>query len=98
MEISELVAVGKGGRMTFTERNEILQQINKSYSDIHDKYTSKVSILTDEEWKSYIAEMDAVANEYKSKDMFKDFSGKLCMAYLDDTEYVQKRLREVKKE
>jgi hypothetical protein len=83
--------------MKFSERNNILQEINQKFAMNHDIYTNSARILTDDEWQDYVHRMDAVSNEYKDTNM-KQFAADLCMAYLDDTEYVQKKLREVKKE
>lgn len=83
--------------MKFSERNDILSTIVKRYQTEHDKYTNNARILTDEEWEDYIHTMDSIADEYKDSNM-SDFSGKVCMAYLEDTEIVQKKLKEVKRD
>lgn len=82
--------------MKFSERNEILSTIVNRFKKIHDKYTCNALLLTDEQWKSYLHEMDSVAVEYKDSNM-SDFTGKICMAYLDDTEIVQKKLKDLKR-
>lgn len=82
--------------MTFGERNQKLQEINTRCAQAHDKYTSGMHILTDSEWRSYIASVDAIAKEYVDTS-FAVFAGRVAQAYLDDTEEVQKKLKEVKK-
>ena len=83
--------------MKFSERNEILSTIIKRYQAEHDKYTNNARILTDEEWEDYIHTLNSIADEYKDSNMG-DFSDKVYMAYLEDTEIVQKKLKEVKKD
>lgn len=82
--------------MTFEERNMILQKINEKYAAIHDKYTFKARILSDAEWDDYIAKMNEISAEYKGTSM-DEFSGAICMAYLNDTELMQKKIKEVSK-
>jgi hypothetical protein len=82
--------------MKFSERNEILSTIVNRFKNIHDKYTCSALLLTDDQWETYLHEMDSVAIEYKDSNM-SDFTGKICMAYLDDTEIVQKKLKDLKK-
>lgn len=81
--------------MKFSERNDILEEINEKFALNHRIYTNSARILTDDEWKDYVHRMDVIANEYKDTNM-KQFAADLCMAYLDDTEFVQKKLKEVK--
>lgn len=80
--------------MTFIERNQMIVEAVAKYMAVHKKYTSSTAILTDDEWQSYVNDMDAVAEEYKLTNMT-DLSWKLCMAFLDDTELMQKKLKEV---
>ena len=82
--------------MKFSERNNMLQEMNKRYATVHDSYTSNARMLSDTDWEEYVSKMDEIAAEFKDTNM-KDFSGALCMAYLNDTEFVQKKLKEVKK-
>ena len=82
--------------MKFSERNDILSTIVSRFSKVHDRYTCNALILTDKQWETYLHEMDSIANEYKDSNM-SDFTGKICMAYLDDTEIVQKKLKDLKK-
>lgn len=82
--------------MTFKQRNENLSAIFSRYQVEHDKYTSSNHIMTDEEWKSYMDSMNAIADEYKNGNM-DEFSGGVMMAFINDTEVVQKRLKEVNK-
>lgn len=83
--------------MKFSERNEILSTIIGRYQTEHDKYTNNARILTDKEWEEYVYSMDCIADEYKNTNMG-EFSGKVCMAYLEDTEMVQKKLKDVKRD
>ena len=80
-------------KMTFNQRNEYIDDAIRQFKTLHDKYTSSSSILEDDEWKSYIGGMDAVAGMYKETNL-EDIIGRICMVFLDDTEYVQKRLKE----
>lgn len=79
--------------MTFNDRNNMIDDVIQKYKCIHDKYTSGTKILDDEEWPAYIHDMDAITEKYKGTSIA-DLCGKLCMAFLDDTEYVQKKLKE----
>lgn len=81
--------------MTFAERNEMLKGIVDRCAAQHAQYTSGKHLLTDEEWSTYIHKMDEIAAEFVDTNMA-DFVGAICMAYLNDTELVQKKLKEVK--
>lgn len=75
--------------MTIQQRNDLIDEAIVAYKVCHDKYFPNGRSLTDEEWKAYIDEMDAISAEYKATNI-SELSGKLCMAFLDDTEYVHK--------
>lgn len=81
--------------MTFAERNEMLKGIVDRCAELHSTYTSSTKILTDSDWETYISKMDEISKEYKGTNMAA-FVGVVCMAYLNDTEFVQKKLKEVK--
>ena len=82
--------------MKFSERNEILKGIVERCGAIHAKYTSTAKELTEGDWSKYISLMDDIAGEYKETSIA-DFAGQICMAYLNDTELVQKKLKEVER-
>ena len=81
-------------KMTFNQRNDYVEDVLRQFKTLHDRYTSENKQLTDSEWKSYIDSMDAIAGMYKDSNL-EDFVGKLCMVFLDDTEMMQKKLREI---
>ena len=78
--------------MTFSERNQIIKTVTERFEQLHEKYTSSVQLLTDEEWESYIHEMDSFLESHKGSNL-EEVLYKLCQAFLDDTEMVQKKLR-----
>lgn len=78
--------------MTFSERNQIIRDITEHFEGLHDRYTSSVQLLTDEEWENYIKEMDNFLEAHKGSNL-EGILWKLCQAFLDDTEMVQKKLR-----
>ena len=80
--------------MTFTERNQIIQNLIDEFQQIHDRYTSTSRILTDSEWEEYIESMDAKLNKYKNTNLY-DVLANLWMAFLNDTEDVQRKLRRI---
>ena len=80
--------------MTFTERNQIIQNLIDEFQQIHDRYTSTSRILTDSEWEEYIESMNAKLNKYKNTNLY-DVLANLWMAFLNDTEDVQKKLRRI---
>lgn len=80
--------------MTFTERNQIIQNLIADFQQIHDRYTSTSRILTDSEWEEYIESMNAKLNKYKNTNLY-DVLANLWMAFLNDTEDVQKKLRRI---
>lgn len=82
--------------MTFNDRNNMIDDVIKKYKCIHDRYTSGTKILADDEWRTYIYSMDAIREMYKDTSIA-ELSGKLCQAFLDDTELVQKKLKENEK-
>lgn len=79
--------------MTFNDRNNMIDDVIQKYKCIHDKYTSGTKILDDEEWPAYINAMDAITEMYKDTSIA-ELCGKLCQAFLDDTEFVQNKLKE----
>lgn len=80
--------------MTFQERNTMMSVLIKKYSTLHSLYTSTAQQLTDEQWETYINQMEAITAKYKDTNIY-DFAGAIQMAFLNDTEYVQKRLRKL---
>lgn len=78
--------------MTFSERNQIIRNAMQYFEQLHEKYTSSVQLLTDEEWENYIKEMDNFLEAHKGSNL-EEILWKLCQAFLDDTEMVQKKLR-----
>lgn len=82
-------------KMTFNERNEYIDDAIKQFKALHDKYTSGLDILTDEQWKTYIDEMYAIEKLYLNSNL-EGIMGRLCQAFLDDTELVQKKLIKIK--
>ncbi len=79
-------------KMTFKERNEYIDDAIKQFKALHDKYTSGLEILTDEQWKTYIGGMDAIRENYLNSNL-EDIIGRLCQVFLDDTEMAQKKLK-----
>lgn len=78
--------------MTFSERNQIIRNAMQYFEQLHEKYTSSVQLLTDLEWENYIKEMDSFLEAHKGSNL-EEILWKLCQAFLDDTEMVQKKLR-----
>lgn len=78
--------------MKFSERNLLIKEVNNRFAAEHDKYTCSVRILNEEEWNDYVHAMDSISNEFRGGHMEKIVSD-LCMAYLDDTEEIQKKLK-----
>lgn len=79
-------------KMTFNERNGYIDDAIKQFKALHDKYTSGLDILTDEQWKAYIGGMDAVRENYLNSNL-EGIIGRLCQVFLDDTEMAQKKLK-----
>lgn len=80
--------------MTFTERNQIIQNLIGEFQKIHNKFTSTTRILSDSEWDSYINSMNDKLLPLKGTNLY-DIASNLWMAFLNDTEYVQKELKRV---
>lgn len=78
--------------MTFLERNKLITELLNDFQAEHDKYTSSTRILTDEEWEQYIHSMELRLHKLKKTNLHK-FAEELWMAFLNDTEDVQKKLR-----
>lgn len=78
--------------MTFSERNEYIDDEVRQFKTLHHKYTGGKGILTDSEWKAYIGGMDAIRELYLNTNL-EETIGKLCQIFLDDTEMVQKKLK-----
>lgn len=78
--------------MTFSERNQIIRNVLQNFEKLHEKYTSSVQLLTDEEWENYIKEMDSFLEAHKGSNL-EGILWKLCQAFLDDTEMVQRKLK-----
>ena len=72
----------------------MIQDMISEYKRNHDKFTSNSKILTDKEWEEYISEMETIRDSFNGTTL-QDFASKLWMAFLDDTEYMQKRLKKV---
>ena len=81
--------------MTFEERNKIVLETIAKVQTIHDKYTSSLKILSDQEWKQYIDSMSLIPNPYRDTNL-EDLIGDLVMVFLNDTERMQKKLRNIK--
>ena len=80
--------------MTFTERNKTISELLNDFQAMHDKYTSSTRIMTDDEWTEYVNAMTARVNGFKRTNLY-NIASALWMAFLDDTEYVQKELRKI---
>lgn len=80
--------------MTYEERNNTIKDLMTEFQQIHDRYTSTSRILTDSEWEEYIESMNAKLNKYKNTNLY-DVLANLWMAFLNDTEDVQKKLRRI---
>ena len=76
--------------MTIEERNRLIDDALVNFKGCHDRHFPVGRSLTSEEWETFIAEMDAIADKYK-KSNIADLSGKLCMIFLDDVEVVHKK-------
>lgn len=71
-------------------RNRLIDDVFINYKGCHDRHFPVGRSLTESEWETYIAEMDAIADKYK-KTTIAELSGKLCMIFLDDVEMVHKK-------
>lgn len=80
--------------MTYEERNNTIKDLIADFQQIHDRYTSTSRILTDSEWEEYIESMNAKLNKYKNTNLY-DVLANLWMAFLNDTEDVQRKLRRI---
>ena len=80
--------------MTFGERNDLIDEMLCKYKVEHDKHTTGMVLLEDPDWEDYIHSMDAICAEHKGTNL-ELLAGKLCMAFLDDTELIQKKLKEL---
>ena len=80
--------------MTYEERNNTIKDLTTDFQQIHDHYTSTSRILTDSEWEEYIESMNAKLNKYKNTNLY-DVLANLWMAFLNDTEDVQRKLRRI---
>lgn len=80
--------------MTYEERNNTIKDLMTEFQQIHDRFTSTSRILTDSEWEEYIESMNAKLNKYKNTNLY-DVLANLWMAFLNDTEDVQKKLRRI---
>lgn len=80
--------------MTYEERNNTIKALMTEFQQIHDRYTSTSRILTDSEWEEYIESMNAKLNKYKNTNLY-DVLANLWMAFLNDTEDVQRKLRRI---
>lgn len=74
-------------------RNRLIDDALINYKGCHDRHFPVGRGLTDSEWEEYIAEMDIIAATYRDSNI-SELSGKLCMAFLDDVEYVDKKWKE----
>lgn len=80
--------------MNFRERNNLINDMLVRYRALHNKYSTGKRILEDPDWEDYIHSMDAICAEHKGTNL-ELLAGKLCMAFLDDTELIQKKLKEL---
>lgn len=80
--------------MTFTERNKTISELLNDFQAMHEKYTSSTKIMTEEEWTEYINTMTARVDGFKRTNLY-NIASALWMAFLDDTEYVQKELKKI---
>ena len=71
-------------------RNEQIDEMITEYKVCHDSNFPEGRSMTDEEWHKAVNDFDSVATRYKDTN-FGVLSGKLCMAFLDDIEYVHKK-------
>lgn len=78
--------------MTFKERNEMLGSLIDRYKTLHDLYTNSTKQLTDEQWDTYINQMEEITAKFNDTNL-RDIAGDIQMAFLNDTEFIQKRLR-----
>lgn len=72
------------------QRNEQINEMITEYKVCHDSNFPEGRSMTDEEWHKAVDDFDSVATKYKDTN-FGALSGKLCMAFLDDIEYVHKK-------
>ena len=79
--------------MTIEERNALIDQMLVDYKICHDKHFPDKKPLADDDWVNTVNEMDAVANKYKDTNIV-SLSNKICMAFLDDIELVDKLWKE----
>lgn len=82
--------------MTFEERNDLIDDMLCKFKVEHDKYTTGLVLLEDPDWENYIHSMDAICVKHKDTNL-EGLAGALCMAFLDDTELIQKKLTEYDK-
>lgn len=80
--------------MTFTERNKTISELLNDFQAMHEKYTSSTKIMTEEEWTEYVSTMTARVDGFKRTNLY-NIASALWMAFLDDTEYVQKELKKI---
>ena len=73
--------------MKVSERNKLISECMGKYKKVYDDYFPRGKPLEDKEWEECIQKMDEVASEYK-KDI-PDISGKLCMVFLNDIQYLK---------
>lgn len=78
--------------MKFSERNSLIQEVNTRFAAEHDKYTCSTKILDVEQWNNYVRAMDCIAKEFKGGHM-ENIVGAMCMAYLNDTQEIQEKLK-----
>lgn len=81
--------------MTFQERNEEVLKAVSQFKAIHDDYTSNLELLTTAQWETYIHAMDEITEKYKGTNLY-IFVGKLQLAFCDDTQEVQKQIKDYK--
>ena len=82
--------------MTFAEHNhrivepimEILTELKKE----HDVWTSSSKIMDDVAWNAYITDMNNISKKWKDTTLY-NIAEYMKQYFLDDTEYIQKRLR-----
>lgn len=82
--------------MTFGDRNKFIEKVMTELKVLHDRYTSSTKLLSDPEWETYIHSMDAIVEPYKGTNLER-VMWRLNQTFLDDTELVQKKLKENEK-
>jgi deoxyadenosine/deoxycytidine kinase len=83
--------------MTFAERNDTITERIVAIKAIHDKYTSSARLLKSEEWDRYMELMTNEVEKVRGTNL-ESFVYDLVICFQNDTEDVQRRLKNVKKD